>query len=157
MMRAVRKHTSCPWVILYIERWLKAPVQLADGTVVVREKGTPQGGVVSPLLANLFLHYAFDRWMRRTFRHIPFERYADDVICHCSSESQARHLKAAVERRFAECKLELHPQKTHVVYCKDDRRSREYSLHRFDFLGFTFRPRKVKNRRGEYFIGSRLR
>jgi RNA-directed DNA polymerase len=117
MMRAVRKHTSCPGVILYIERWLKAPVQLDDGTVVVREKGTPQGGVISPLLANLFLHYAFDRWMR-TFRHVPFERYADDVICHCGSESQARHLRAAVERRFADCKLELYPQKTQVVYAR---------------------------------------
>lgn len=153
MMRAVRKHTSCPWVILYIERWLKAPVQLDDGTVVVRERGTPQGGVISPLLANLFLHYAFDRWMRRTFRHVPFERYADDVICHCGSESQARHLRAAVERRFADCKLELHPQKSQVVYCKDDRRRRNYSVHTFDFLGFTFRPRKAKNRRAEYFIG----
>ena len=95
LLKAVRRHTDCPWVLLYIERWLKAPVQMEDGSVVPRTTGTPQGGVISPLLANLFLHYAFDMWMARTYPHIPFERYADDIICHCKSAEEAR---AAMER-----------------------------------------------------------
>jgi RNA-directed DNA polymerase len=111
-MRAVRKHANCPWVPLYLDRWLRAPVQMADGSLISRERGTPQGGVVSPLLANLFLHYAFDRWMRRNYPDIPFERYADDAICHCRSGAQAQALRASLERRFAECGLTLHPEKT---------------------------------------------
>ena len=111
-MRAVRKHTDCPWALLYIERWLKAPVQMEDGSLVAREKGTPQGGVISPLLANLFLHYAFDVWMRRNHHGIPFERYADDAICHCRSEAQAWRLRELLAERFAECGLMLHPEKT---------------------------------------------
>ena len=99
-MRAVQKHTDCPWVLLYIERWLKAPVQRPDGTLVEREKGTPQGGVVSPLLANLFLHYTFDVWMRRNHPDIPFERYADDAVCHCQSEDQAQQATPELEQRF---------------------------------------------------------
>ena len=111
MLRAVRHHTDCKWVLLYIERWLKAPVRMPDGTLVNREKGTPQGAVVSPVMANLFLHYTFDRWMREQHPDIPFERYADDVICHCRSEAQARGLREALEARLAACKLEVHPQK----------------------------------------------
>ena len=126
LMRAVRKHTDCPWVLLYIERWLKAPEQMEDGSLIARERGTPQGGVISPLLANLFLHYAFDMWMRRNHPGIPFERYADDAICHCRSEEQARALRASLERRFAECGLTLHPEKTKIVYCKDDDRRGDY-------------------------------
>ncbi len=152
LMRAVRKHTDCKWVVLYIERWLKAPVQMADGTLCNREKGTPQGGVISPLLANLFLHYAFDMWMRKNCPHIPFERFADDVVCHCTSEAQAKWLQTAIERRFAECRLELHPQKTKIVYCKDADRRGSYFHEQFDFLGFTFRPRLSKNRRGKHFV-----
>jgi len=139
LMRAVRKHTDCPWVLLYIERWLKAPVQMPDGSLAVRERGTPQGGVVSPVLANLFLHYAFDVWMHRNHPGIPFERYADDAICHCSSEEQAAALRVALENRFAECGLTLHPEK--IVYCKDDDRRGDYPNQKFDFLGYTFRPR----------------
>ena len=105
MLGAVRHHTDCPWVLLNIERWLKAPVQMEDGSVVPRTAGTPQGGVISPLLANLFLHYAFDAWMTRTFAHIPFERYADDIICHCKSAEEARALWGAIVDRFAVCKL----------------------------------------------------
>jgi RNA-directed DNA polymerase len=112
LLKAVRRHTDCPWVLLYIERWLKAPVQMEDGSVVPRTTGTPQGGVISPLLANLFLHYAFDMWMARTYPHIPFERYADDIICHCKSAEEARELWSALADRFAACKLVLHPQKT---------------------------------------------
>jgi retron-type reverse transcriptase len=118
LLKAVRHHTDCPWVLLYIERWLKAPVQMEDGSVVPRTAGTPQGGVISPLLANLFLHYAFDAWMARKFAHILFERYADDIICHCKSAEEARALWGAIADRFAACKLVLHPQKTKVVYCK---------------------------------------
>lgn len=152
LMRAVRKHTNCKWVILYIDRWLKAPAQPADGMLVPRSKGTPQGGVISPLLANLFLHYGFDAWMQRTYPGNPFERYADDVVVHCRSESEASGLRAAIANRLQECKLELHPEKTKVVYCKDDDRRGTYPDEKFDFLGFTFRPGRSKNRWGKFFI-----
>jgi group II intron reverse transcriptase/maturase len=152
LMRAVRKHTDCKWVVLYIERWLKVPVQMADGTLCNRAKGTPQGGVISPLLANLFLHYAFDMWMRKKCPHIPFERFADDVVCHCTSDAQAKWLNVVIEQRFTECRLELHPQKTKIVYCKDDDRRGSYTHEQFDYLGFTFRPRRSKNRNGKYFV-----
>jgi len=148
LMRAVRKHTDCPWVLLYIERWLKAPVQMADGSLVARERGTPQGGVISPILSNLFLHYTFDMWMRRNHPAIPFERYADDAICHCRSEGEARTLRASLEKRFAECGLTLHPAKTKIVYCKDDDRRGDHPDHKFDFLGYTFRPRLSRRRNG---------
>lgn len=148
LMRAVRKHTDCPWVLLYIERWLKAPVQMADGSLVAPEKGTPQGGVVSPVLSNLFLHYVFDMWMQRNYPHIPFERYADDAICHCCSEAQARMLLAALAKRFSECGLTLHPEKTKIVYCKDEDRHRNYPNQTFDFLGYTFRPRLSRRKAG---------
>src|SRR5262245_27085751 len=143
MLRAVRQHTDCPWALLYIERWLKAPVQMEDGSVVPRTAGTPQGGVISPLLANLFLHYAFDAWMARTFARIPFERYADDIICHCKSAEEARALWSAVADRFAACKLVLHPEKTKIVYCKDVNRRGDFPDIHFDFLGFQFRARKI--------------
>jgi group II intron reverse transcriptase/maturase len=152
LMRAVRRHTDCTWVLLYIERWLKAPVRMPDGTLASRESGTPQGAVISPLLANLFLHYAFDRWMTEYHPDIPFERYADDVICHCRSEAEALALRKALEVRLAACKLELHPQKTKIVYCKDSNRRGSYRAQRFDFLGYTFRPRKSMNRNGKLFI-----
>jgi group II intron reverse transcriptase/maturase len=137
LMRAVRRHTDCKWVLLYLERWLKAPMSMPDGTLVNRERGTPQGAVVSPVLANLFLHYAFDCWMRREHPDIPFERYADDAICHCPSEAQALELRQALEQRFAECRLQLHPQKTKVVYCKDANRPGQYPERSFDFLGYS--------------------
>jgi len=143
LLRAVRKHTTCPWVLLYIERWLKAPVQLQDGSVVPRTAGTPQGGVISPCLANLFLHYAFDLWMGRSFPSIPFERYADDLICHCKSAEEAQALWSALRERFAACRLELHPQKTRLVYCKDANRRGVYPNQSFDFLGYEFRPRSA--------------
>ncbi|MFC5476011.1 group II intron reverse transcriptase/maturase [Paraherbaspirillum soli] len=153
LMKAVRKHTDCRWVLLYIERWLTAPVQMPDGTLVVNAgKGTPQGGVISQLLANLFLHYAFDRWMDKRFPDLPFERYADDVICHCFSKAQADMLLRAVQKRLAECKLELHPDKTKIVYCKDEARRGRYPVTKFVFLGYEFRPRWVRNsQRGTVF------
>jgi group II intron reverse transcriptase/maturase len=150
--RAVAHHTDSPWVRLYIARWLRAPVQRPDGTLEQRTRGTPQGGVVSPLLANLFLHYAFDSWMRRTFPHIRFERYADDAIVHCRSERQARAVLDAIRSRFAQCALELHATKTRIVYCKDDDRPGEYEHIVFDFLGYTFQPRRAKNRWGKFFV-----
>jgi RNA-directed DNA polymerase len=152
LLRAVRKHTDCPWVLLYIERWLKAPVQLEDGTLEPRERGTPQGSVISPLLSNLFLHYTFDRWMARNHPDIPFERFADDALCHCVSESQAKILKDALEKRFAECGLQLHPEKTKIVYCKDDDRRGNSKSESFDFLGYSFRARRSKNRFGKFFV-----
>lgn len=153
LVRMVRKHTDCKWVLLYIERWLKAPVQLPDGGLIERDKGTPQGSVISPLLSNLFLHYVFDKWMQREFSSIPFERYADDVICHCVSEKQAKYVLGAIRKRMAKFKLELHPGKTRIVYCKDDRRKGCYPNEKFDFLGFTFRPRLSMNKKGERFVG----
>jgi len=152
LMKALCKHTKSKWILLYVERWLKAPAQLEDGTLIKRDKGTPQGGVISPLLANLFLHYAFDAWMRRNCPSAPFERYADDGIVHCRSERQAQWMKKVIARRFAQCKLELHPQKTKIVYCKDDDRRGKYPNEKFDFLGYTFRARRSKNRWGKYFI-----
>ena len=150
--RAVARHTDLPWVRLYVARWLRASVQRSDGTLAERTKGTPQGGVISPLLANLFLHYAFDVWMRRTYSHIQFERYADDAIVHCRSERQARVVLEAIRGRLAACGLELHATKTRIVYCKDDDRPGKYEGVRFDFLGYTFQPRRAKNRWGKFFV-----
>jgi len=150
--RAVAHHADLPWVRLYIARWLRAPVQWPDGALGERTKGTPQGGVISPLLANLFLHYAFDLWMRRTFPRVRFERYADDTIVHCRSERQARAVLAAIRGRFEQCGLELHPTKTRIVYCKDDDRPGMFEHIRFDFLGYTFQPRRAKNRWGKHFV-----
>lgn len=152
LLKAVKKHTNCPWVLLYIERWLQAPVQPENGALEPRQKGTPQGSVISPLLCNLFLNYAFDRWMATHHPTIPFERFADDILCHCGSEQQAKTLKESLEQRFAECGLELHPTKTKIVYCKDDDRRGTYPNEKFDYLGYTFRARRSKNRWGKYFV-----
>jgi RNA-directed DNA polymerase len=152
LMRAVKKHAKDKWVVLYIERWLKAPAQEEDGHMTARGKGTPQGGVCSPLLANLFLHYAFDRWMQRTYPHLSFERYADDAIVHCRTEAEAQEVRRAIAVRMQECLLELHPEKTKIVYCKDDDRRGTYPNEKFDFLGYTFRPRRSKNWKGKFFI-----
>jgi RNA-directed DNA polymerase len=149
MLKAVRFHTKCTWVLLYVERWLRAPMQMEDGSVVPRTAGTPQGGVISPLLANLFLHYTFDMWMARNHPHIPFERYADDAICHCKSAEEAQALWSALAQRFAACKLVLHPEKTKIVYCKDANRRGDFPNISFDFLGFQFRARKTMWGRGK--------
>jgi RNA-directed DNA polymerase len=152
LLKAVRKHTDCRWVILYIQRWLKAPFQEIDGRLTEREKGTPQGGVISPVLANLFLHYAFDRWMQKYHPKTPWARYADDGLAHCSTKEEAVKLLGQFTARFKECGLELHPEKTRIVYCKDDQRKEEHPAIKFDFLGYTFRPRRAKNKYGEFFI-----
>jgi RNA-directed DNA polymerase len=151
MMHAVKKHTDCPWMLLYIERWLKAPAEMDDGTLVPRDKGTPQGGVASPLLANIFLHHVFDMWMAGTFPGCPFERYADDIVIHCSTREEALAVKAAVEERLRRCKLEAHPVKTRIVYCRDSNRHEDHEHIQFDFLGYGFRPRQAKNRWGKRF------
>ena len=150
--RAVAHHTEVSWVRLYIARWLRAPVQRPDGTMEQRARGTPQGGVISPLLANLFLHYAFDLWMRRHYPSVQFERYADDAIVHCRSKRQAEVVLQAIRDRFVQCRLELHPTKTKIVYCKDDDRRGEHEPVGFDFLGYTFQPRRAKNRYGKFFV-----
>lgn len=150
--RAVAHHTELGWVRLYVKRWLKAPVERADRTHTERTKGTPQGSVISPLLANLFLHYAFDLWMQRTFPHLCFERYADGVIVHCGNESQAQSVLEAIRQRLAECGLELQGEKTRIVYCKDANRKQRYENVAFDFLGYTFQPRRARNRQGKNFL-----
>jgi len=152
LMKAVKHHTRNKWILLYIERWLKAPFQQNDGTQLERTKGTPQGGVISPVLANLFLHYVFDKWMERNYPQHPFCRYADDGITHCRTEAEAKLLLKSLDVRFKECGLELHPEKTKIVYCKDDDRRGEYSDISFDFLSYTFRPRRSKNRWGKFFV-----
>jgi RNA-directed DNA polymerase len=152
LLKAVAHHTSERWVLLYISRWMKAPMQMPDGTIVPREKGTPQGSPISPLLANLFMHYAFDTWMDREFPGCPFERYADDIVAHCDSEDQARKLRATIAERLGSLGLELHPVKTKIVYCKDANRRRDFGHASFDFLGYTFRGRLAQGPRG-YFTG----
>lgn len=152
IMRAIKKHTNCEWILLYTERWLKAPIQQEDGTLEARECGTPQGSVISPLIANLFMHHAFDSWMAEQFPTVPFERYADDALVHCKTLQQAKFVLAAIEKRLAQCKLELHPEKTRIVYCKDVDRKGSYENERFDFLGFTFKPRLSKSRKGKHFV-----
>jgi len=151
-LRAIRFHTDLKWLHLYIERWLKAPVELPDGTLRERTRGTPQGGVVSPVISNVFLHHALDDWLRRHYPRVQFERYADDGLIHCDSETQAREVLDAVRTRLKACGLELHPEKTRIVYCKDDDRPGDHEHVRFDFLGYTFQPRRAKNRFGKFFV-----
>jgi RNA-directed DNA polymerase len=152
LLKAVSKHTGLRWVLLYVKRWLEAPLQREDGTVIARDRGTPQGSAISPLLANLFLHYAFDRWMAREFPGCPFERYADDAVVHCRSETEARLVLAALTERMAQVGLELHPDKTRIVYCKDADRRGSAEHERFDFLGYSFRPRLSKSKHGKHFV-----
>jgi RNA-directed DNA polymerase len=151
MVKAVAHHTDERWVLLYIDRWLRAPMRMPDGTLRERQMGTPQGSPVSPVLANLFMHYAFDRWLSRKYPGCPFERYADDAVIHCDTEQQARHLLADLAERLGTLGLELHPDKTKIVYCKDANRPHEAEHTSFDFLGYTFRGRQAKGKRG-FFV-----
>lgn len=153
MMRAVKKHVPEKWIRLYIQRWLECPVQLEEGDLQIRSCGTPQGGVISPLLANLYMHYAFDHWMKQNSPNILFVRYADDIVCHCRSKGEAESLLRNLKERLGNCHLELHPVKTKLVYCKDDKRKGAYSLTKFDFLGFSFHGRTVQDRSGKLFTG----
>jgi len=151
VVKAVQANTDLPWVVLYVKRWLQAPVQLPDGTLQQRDRGTPQGSAVSPVLANLFLHYAFDTWMTREFPTVRFERYVDDAVVHCVSERQARQVLAAIGNRMEEVGLRLHPDKTRIVYCKDGKRRGSHEFTSFTFLGYTFQPRGARNKNGTMF------
>lgn len=151
MLRALDKHNGHRWIRLYTERWLKAPVQHPDGQLETRTQGTPQGGVISPLLANLFLHYALDVWMQKMYPSVPFERYADDAVYHCRTPAHAEHVLTALKARLKACGLEAHPEKTRKVYCKNSNRKHQHSNISFDFLGYQFRPRQGRNRRGQIY------
>lgn len=148
LMKAVERHINEKWILLYIRRWLTVPFVTKDGTKTERTSGTPQGGVISPLLANLFMHYAFDEWMRRKYPHCPFERYADDTVVHCKTEAQAKYILSKIRERMEQCKLALHPEKTKIVYCKDEDRKGKYDCTEFDFLGYTFKERILKDKNG---------
>ena len=152
MLKAVARHTDAKWVLLYVARWLKAPMRQPDGTLAARDRGTPQGSAVSPVLANLYLHYAFDMWLAREYPGVTFERYCDDAVIHCTSQAQAVMVRDALAARLAEVGLELHPAKTRVVYCKDADRRGDHEVTSFTFLGYTFRPRLAKNKWGKHFV-----
>ena len=152
LLRALRKHCQTPWVLLYIERWLKAPMEDESGTLVARTRGTPQGGVVSPLLANLFLHYVLDMWITQNMRSVRICRYADDGVIHCKSQEQANWVMRKVKARLVECGLEMHPEKSRVVYCQDINRQERHPVTQFTFLGFCFRPRKAVDKYGRIFV-----
>ena len=152
MMKVVKIHTEEKWVQMYIERWLKSRIQKKDGKLVERSKGTPQGGVISPLLANMFLHHAFDIWISREFPTVEFERYADDIIVHCKTLEQAEFILSCISKRIERCKLTLHPKKTKIVYCKDGKRNKKFPHTKFTFLGYTFQNRKTRTKAGKYFF-----
>jgi len=153
IIAAVEANTALPWVILYVKRWLAAPIRMPDGTLAERDCGTPQGSAVSPVLANLFMHYAFDLWMAREFPVCPFERYADDAVVHCKSLAQARFVLDRLRRRMEQVGVSLHPEKTRIVYCKDGKRRGSHEHTEFTFLGFTFRARGVRAGNGNVFTG----
>src|ERR1017187_164844 len=153
LLKAVRTHIKEGWILLYIERWLTAPFETAEGKQLPRERGTPQGGVVSPILMNLFMHYTFDFWMKRTNPQCPFARYADDAVVHCKSQRQAEEVMQSIALRLVECGLTMHPEKSKIVYCKDDKRTRPFPHVYFTFLGFTFRPRKAMSKQRRLFTG----
>jgi RNA-directed DNA polymerase len=151
VVKAVEAHTGDPVVLLYVKRWLAAPLQRADGSLQQRDRGTPQGSAISPVLANLFMHYAFDVWLTREFPTVAFERYADDAAVHCVSRRQAEKVLAALHERMAEVGLELHPDKTRIVYCRDSNRRGGFKHTSFTFLGYTFRPREARRADGVRF------
>ncbi|HNC85260.1 MAG TPA: group II intron reverse transcriptase/maturase [Nitrospira sp.] len=148
LMKAVRTHVKEDWILLYIERWLTAPFETAEGHRQPRERGTPQGGVVSPILMNLFMHYTFDAWMKRVHPGCPFARYADDAVVHCRTRQEAEKVMQSIASRLEECGLLMHPEKSKIVYCQDSKRTGNYPLVQFTFLGFTFRPRKARSKYG---------
>ncbi|HEX8677108.1 MAG TPA: group II intron reverse transcriptase/maturase, partial [Segetibacter sp.] len=148
MIELVGQHTKERWVLMYVERWLKAGVEQEDGSITARIKGTPQGGVVSPLLANIYLHHAFDKWMDETHSHCPFERYADDIVIHCSSKEEAERMLEELKTRMQEFELTLHPEKTKIVYCKNYQRNEKHESESFTFLSYSFQPRTIPDKFG---------
>ena len=155
LMLAVQKHVSEKWCLTYIQRWLTMPVQTKSGELIQKQgKGTPQGGVISPLLANLFLHYAMDKWLEQQHPKVEFVRYADDAVLHCRTKAEAKQTLAALDERMKKCGLELHPEKTKLVYCRDYRRQESFETVKFDFLGYSFQPRSTKSKQtGKLFLG----
>ena len=154
MMKALSGHTAQRWVKMYVRRWLETSIEKANGEIIKKEgKGTPQGGVISPLLANLFLHYAFDKWFTRQYKHLKFVRYADDIVAFARTREEAEKVLSAIRERLQECKLEVHPDKTRIVYCKDSNRKNEHENVKFDFLGYSFQPRTTKSKEGKLFLG----
>lgn len=153
-LKAVSHVMEEKWVLMYVERWLKMPVQKQDGMVEPKQgKGTPQGGVISPLLANLYLHFAMDKWLSNHYPTVRFVRYADDVVIHCSTHQQAEQVKEALINRLAEVKLRVNESKTHIAYCKDYRRKESHEKVKFEFLGFSYQPRARKSKRdGKNFM-----
>lgn len=147
MMKAVEVYTKEKWVLMYVNRWLKADLKTKEGKVEKRNMGTPQGGVISGLLANIFLHFTFDKWMELKNPNIRFERYSDDIIVHCVSEKQALFMKHQISNRFKECKLELNEQKTKIAFCRNEKHgTNKYPVKSFEFLGYTFKPRYCPTR-----------
>lgn len=153
LLELLQKHLQEKWVLMYVERWLKAGVEQKDGSITARTKGTPQGGVISPLLANLYLHHAFDKWMDEINPQCPFERYADDIVVHCSSKDEAQQMLERLKARMNEFELTLHPEKTKIVYCKNYQRTEKHDNESFTFLSYSFQPRTVKSKFGK---GKRL-
>ncbi|HET9869036.1 MAG TPA: group II intron reverse transcriptase/maturase, partial [bacterium] len=153
IIAAVEANIRLPWVILYVKRWLAAPIMMPDGTLAERDRGTPQGSAVSPVLANLFMHYAFDLWLGRKFPGCPFERYADDAVVHCRTKAQAEFVLDRLRKRMEQAGVSLHPEKTRIVYCKDGKRRGSHEHAEFTFLGFTFRARGLRARNGNVFTG----
>ena len=153
MMRVVRHYVTEPWLLLYVERWLKAPVKGVNGQTEGRDKGTPQGGVISPLLSNMYLHVVFDGWISRELPAVKWERYADDIIIHCASQSAAHEVLELVKRRLTQVGLTAHEEKTKIVYCKSVRRNDNYPIISFDFLGYCFRPRQCTDKHNKFFLG----
>jgi len=152
MMELLGKHTQEKWILMYVQRWLTANVEQPDGSLCKREQGTPQGGVISPVLANVYLHHAFDQWMQEQHQGNPFERYADDIIVHCQTRAEAEQLLEVIRARMQEYKLQLHPDKTKIVYCQDYRRKERYENRSFTFLGFSVQPRTMASQRGGRFL-----
>lgn len=152
LQKALTKHTDQKWILMYVKRWLKSPMINARHEVQQRKVGTPQGGVISPVLANLFLHYAFDMWIEKYLPEVVFERYADDIVIHCKSFTQAKHTLQLVTKRMEQCKLKVHPGKTKIVYCKTHYRQLKYPVNSFEFLGFGFKPRKTKTKTGKVML-----
>ena len=147
LLKAVRHYCKEPWILMYVKRWSEAGIVQENGETINRLTGTPQGGVISPLLSNIFLHVVFDKWMEKEHPEKPFERYADDIVVHCKTEKQAKFVKAMIEKRMKSCKLELHPVKTKIIHLRGESESKY--PRSLDFLGFSLRLQMVETKVGK--------